>query len=112
MNFINKVNGIDMQCRRLTRDEREVLLPVYERALVRFVEWLQTESGWDPDDCANHKLSKCIGSRTSFDGVMDRLNGIDVFGYHSGYGSPEDWVLDAIRDGARAQYWYRFEKEW
>lgn len=112
MNFLNKCNGIMVGGRTVTEDEKTKLRAVYETAFPKFVEWLRTHPAWDEQEGCNNQTSVALGSRTSFNGVLDRLQGFDVYGCHAVYGTPEEWVLDALRDGARANYWYQYEKEW
>lgn len=112
MNFLNKCNGIMVVGRNITDEEKLKLAPVYNEVFPKFVKWLRTHPAWDEQDMCNHQTSVAVGHRTSFNGVLARLQGFSVYGHHAVYGTPEEWVLDALRDGARADYWYQFEKEW
>lgn len=96
----------------MTDDEKDRLFAVYLTVYPKFVDWLHSHPAWDEQGGFNNQTSMALGDRTSFYGVLGRLQGFAVYGHHAVYGTPEEWVLDALRDGARANYWYQFEKEW
>lgn len=111
MNFLNQCNGIDLQGRAIPKDKVPEIQAAFERVSGDFRRYVEGP-GYDRMNEANHNLKLMIGSRHTVNHVLNRLQGWDPFETHANYGSIDEWVLDAMRDCARSDYWYSFEKEW
>ena len=98
-----KCNGIELGD-DLTAKERQAITDAYENALAKFVEYANSPT-------CTHKFD-LSWRYPSLQAVFDRLMSFQILGYHSVYGSPEEWVLDALRDFCEANYWYANHKEW
>ena len=111
MNFINKCNGIDVGS-SVTPEAKAAVKAVFDEARAEFRCFVQDNPTFDHTDGADHHRMRYLGTQCSLSGVLARLGGFDILGYHAIYGSPKAWVLDALRDCASVDYWYAFEKEW
>jgi hypothetical protein len=104
MNFLNECNGIHHGYAEHSNVAKVVLLAVYGPALEKFKAYVGGRT--------NHDTQMEIGRRCQFEGVLDRLLGFDILGVHAAMGTPEEWVLDALRDCASADYWYAYMKDY
>lgn len=99
-------------------------MAAYPAALEKFVEEFIRPYVYDEEDGAlivhEHPVggggyyvcgyySSDARGRCNLEGLLARLNG---FGYQWPNYTPEQWVLDALRDAASAEYYYAFEKDY
>jgi hypothetical protein len=110
MNFIGKVSGINAHA-PLSPEQREEFMAAYPAAHSKFVK--EFMGPYEEDGVViNHPVgggSYYMGGRCGPDRLLSRLNG---FGYQWPNYTPEQWVLDALRDAASADYHYAFEKDY
>lgn len=107
MNFIGKCNGISLNGRKLAEEESRLVMKVFPKVFAEFKNYVQGP-GYDPRADMNPDLRLDIGERCRPNGVFDRLRGHDITASFT----IEEWVADALRDCAGADYWYNYEKEW
>lgn len=110
MNFIGKVNGIDLQAAKLSPEAQEAVTAVLPQCREDF-RAMMVPNRFQDDVGSIPGLSGdfyCGGRFSSDTRVMDRLRGWS----DEVLANPKAWVMDALRDCASADHWYTFEKEW
>lgn len=105
--FLGKCNGIHMDCAELSTEDVATFNKLYPEVLKKFKAMVRALPDFDSLDYASHKEGLMLGNRVhSASALISRLRGVS---FSDG---PEAWILDALFDGASADYWYEFEKEW
>lgn len=102
--FLGRCNGFNAGARRnLSKEAQAVLEKTLPEARAAFKDLLH-----NPAFKAQPML--CGWRFEDNDSAMDRVGTVA----HSNevLANPMDWALDALRDCARSDHWYTFEKEW
>jgi hypothetical protein len=110
MDFIGKCSGIVVGS-SLTPAQQDAVCKVFDEAygeFFRYVGYDTVTTASSPDATAlNHNLMLYVGTRCTPTGVLLRLRrDFDI------ENRPKEWVLDALRDAASADYYYTFQKLW
>lgn len=113
--FLGQCNGIDCQGADITGRRKEQIESIFDAVLHQFETMLNDTPG--TKDGVNARFGYMVGSRCTLSGVLSRLQGKgyqieQTLASSTAHATLRDWVLDALRDCASADYYYNFEKDY